>query len=105
MKQKIFISTGEVSGDLHGSLLATAIFNEAERRSIDIEILGLGGEKMKKAGVKIFLNYAELDIGQSLIFQNGHCLGLETITGTDEMIRAIINFIKRNNNRSKEILS
>ena len=54
MKQKIFISTGEVSGDLHGGLLATAIFNEAERRSIDIEILGLGGEKMRKAGVKIF---------------------------------------------------
>ncbi len=34
-----------------------------------------------EAGVKIFLNYAGLDIGQSLIFQNGHCLGLETITG------------------------
>ena len=56
-------------------------------------------------GVKVFLNYAKLDIGQSLIFQNGHCLGLETITGTDEMIRAIINFRKRNNKRSKEILS
>ena len=77
-------------------------------------ILGSGiygfpiGKKVLKeieAGVKIFLNYARLDIGQSLIFQNGHCLGLETITGTDEMIRAIINFRKRNNKRSKEILS
>ena len=58
-----------------------------------------------EAGVKIFLNYAELDIGQSLIFQNGHCLGLETITGTDEMIRAIINYRERNNERPKEILS
>jgi len=58
-----------------------------------------------KEGVKIFLNYARLDIGQSLVFQNGHCLGLETITGTDEMIRAIINFRERNNKRSKEILS
>ena len=56
-------------------------------------------------GVKIFLNYAKLDIGQSLIFQHGHCLGLETITGTDEMIRAIINFRKRNNKRSREIIS
>ena len=56
-------------------------------------------------GVKIFLNYAKLDIGQSLIFQHGHCLSLETITGTDEMIRAIINFRKKNNKRSKEILS
>ena len=56
MKQKIFISTGEVSGDLHGGLLATAIFNEAKRRSIDIEILGLGGERMERAGVNIFHN-------------------------------------------------
>ena len=58
-----------------------------------------------EAGVQIFLNYAELDIGQSLIFQNGHCLGLETITGTDEMIRAIIKFRERNYKRPKEILS
>ena len=58
-----------------------------------------------EAGIKIFLNYAGLDIGQSLIFQNGHCLGLETITGTDEMIRAIINFRRKNNKRPKEILS
>ena len=66
------------------------------------------GKKVLKEieeGVKIFLNYAKLDIGQSLIFQHGHCLGLETITGTDEMIRAIINFRKRNNKRSKEIIS
>ena len=65
------------------------------------------GKKVLKeieAGVEAFLNYAKLDIGQSLIFQNGHCLGLETITGTDEMIRAIINF-RKNNERSKEILS
>ena len=28
MNKKIFISTGEVSGDLHGSLLSKALFNE-----------------------------------------------------------------------------
>ena len=44
MNRKIFISTGEVSGDLHGGLLANALFNEAEKRSIDLEICGLGGE-------------------------------------------------------------
>ena len=66
------------------------------------------GKKVLKeieAGVKIFLNYARLDFGQSLVFQNGHCLGLETITGTDEMIRAITNFRERKNKKSKEILS
>ena len=53
MNRKIFISTGEVSGDLHGSLLANALFNEAEKRSVDLEIYGLGGERMQKEGVKI----------------------------------------------------
>ncbi len=53
MNKKIFISTGEVSGDLHGALLANALFNEAEKRSFDLEIYGLGGERMRKEGVKI----------------------------------------------------
>ncbi len=53
MIKKIFISTGEVSGDLHGSLLARALFEESEKRSIQIEIFGLGGERMREAGVNI----------------------------------------------------
>ena len=53
MKKKIFISTGEVSGDLHGSLLAKELFEESRKQSIDLEIYGLGGEKMKRSGVKI----------------------------------------------------
>ena len=53
MNKKIFISTGEVSGDLHGSLLSKALFDEAGRKSLDLEICGLGGERMKKEGVKI----------------------------------------------------
>ena len=54
MNKKIFISTGEVSGDLHGSLLARALINESKKRSIDINIFGLGGQRMAEAGVKIF---------------------------------------------------
>ena len=53
MNKKIFISTGEVSGDLHGSLLSKALFDEAKKKSINLEICGLGGEKMHKEGVKI----------------------------------------------------
>ena len=48
MNKKIFISTGEVSGDLHGSLLSKALLEEAKKKSIDLEICGLGGERMKK---------------------------------------------------------
>ena len=42
MNKKIFISTGEVSGDLHGSLLSKALLDEAKKKSIDLEICGLG---------------------------------------------------------------
>ena len=44
MIKKIFISTGEVSGDLHGSLLSKALLEEAKKKSIDLEICGLGGD-------------------------------------------------------------
>ncbi len=53
MNKKIFISTGEVSGDLHGSLLAKALMEESKKRSIEINLYGLGGERMLEAGVKI----------------------------------------------------
>ena len=33
MNKKIFISTGEVSGDLHGSLLSKALLDEAKKKS------------------------------------------------------------------------
>ena len=35
MNKKIFISTGEVSGDLHGSLISRALLDEAKKNSID----------------------------------------------------------------------
>ena len=54
MNKKIYISTGEVSGDLHGSLLARALFDEAKKKSITLEICGLGGARMQKEGVKIY---------------------------------------------------
>ncbi len=54
MNKRIFISTGEVSGDLHGSLLSKALFDEAKKHSMNLEIYGLGGEKMKNAGVRVF---------------------------------------------------
>ena len=53
MNKKIFISTGEVSGDLHGSLLAKALLEEAKKRSMKIQIFGLGGQRMSQAGVKV----------------------------------------------------
>ena len=58
-----------------------------------------------KLGINIFLRYAQLDVGQSLIFQNGHCLGMETITGTDEMIKNLIYYRKNNDKGPSKISS
>ena len=54
---RILIVTGEASGDLHGASLATAI--RALRP--DAEILGMGGAKMRAAGVMIVRGIERLD--------------------------------------------
>ena len=50
---RIFISTGEVSGDLQGGMLVEALYRQAEIIGIDLEIMGLGGPKMQAAGAKL----------------------------------------------------
>lgn len=53
---RIFISTGEVSGDLQGSMLIEALFRQAKNQNIPIEIIALGGEKMVAAGAILLGN-------------------------------------------------
>lgn len=57
---RIFISTGEVSGDLQGSLLVAALMRQATLRGIDLEILALGGDRMAEAGATLFDNTTRL---------------------------------------------
>ncbi|MBD2360117.1 lipid-A-disaccharide synthase [Anabaena minutissima FACHB-250] len=53
---RIFISTGEVSGDLQGSLLIAAMKRQAIAAGLELEIVALGGDKMAEAGAKILGN-------------------------------------------------
>ncbi len=53
---RIFISTGEVSGDLQGAMLVEALYRQASLANIEIEIAALGGERMKKAGANLLVN-------------------------------------------------
>ena len=50
---RLLISTGEVSGDLQGSLLIQALWRVAKRRGLDLEVLALGGERMQAAGAEL----------------------------------------------------
>jgi lipid-A-disaccharide synthase len=54
----IFISTGEVSGDLQGALLVTALKQLSAAAGIDLNIVALGGSKMAAAGATILLDTA-----------------------------------------------
>ncbi len=55
---KIFMATGEVSGDLQGAMLIKSLYKIAAEKNIDLEITGLGGDRMKEAGAKILADTA-----------------------------------------------
>jgi len=57
---KLLISTGEVSGDLQGSLLIKSLKNNAEKRKIELEIIALGGKRMKEAGAQLISNTSSI---------------------------------------------
>jgi lipid-A-disaccharide synthase len=60
MSKRIFISTGEVSGDLQGALLVQALFKQAAQQGIALEIIALGGDRMAAAGAKLLGNTSEI---------------------------------------------
>ncbi|MBE9170625.1 lipid-A-disaccharide synthase [Pleurocapsales cyanobacterium LEGE 06147] len=50
---RIFISTGEVSGDLQGAMLIDALKRQAGAIKSDLEIVALGGDRMAAAGANL----------------------------------------------------
>jgi lipid-A-disaccharide synthase len=55
-KRRVFISTGEVSGDWHGAILIEGLRERAALRGIELEIVGLGGDRMAATGIKVLGN-------------------------------------------------
>lgn len=53
---RIFISTGEVSGDLQGALLIEALKRQAVSTGLELEIVALGGDRMADAGATLLSN-------------------------------------------------
>ena len=53
---RIFISTGEVSGDLQGAMLIDALKRQATAIGVELEIVALGGERMAAAGANLLSN-------------------------------------------------
>lgn len=69
--KKLFIVTGEYSGDIH----ASHVVNALSSLNTDIEIEGVGGENMERAGVKLFSNHSKMaSVGLSLQMIINHFL-------------------------------
>lgn len=54
--KKLFIITGEYSGDIHASHVA----RELKKLYPDVVIEGIGGENLKNAGVKLFTDHSKM---------------------------------------------
>ncbi|MCA1991756.1 MAG: lipid-A-disaccharide synthase [Coleofasciculus sp. S288] len=52
-RKTIFISTGEVSGDLQGAMLIDALKRQGLAAGLELEIVALGGDRMAKAGATL----------------------------------------------------
>lgn len=56
--RKVYISSGEASGDLHGSNLARAL----KRQDPSIQLIGMGGDRMRAAGVDVRVDIQDMGI-------------------------------------------
>ena len=56
--QRLLIVAGELSGDMHGAMLAQALKQEDD----SLSILGVGGRYMKEAGIDIVHGIEDLDV-------------------------------------------
>jgi lipid-A-disaccharide synthase len=65
---RLFVSTGEVSGDLQGALLIQALQRQAQAMGRQLEILALGGDRMAAAGATLLDNTSA--IGSMGIFES-----------------------------------
>ena len=65
---RLFISTGEVAGDLQGSMLIRALRKQAAARKLVLEILAVGGDRMAGEGTALLGH--TLTIGAVGIFES-----------------------------------
>ena len=77
MVKKLFIITGEYSGDIHASRVVSVL----REKNPDIIIEGIGGENLKNAGVKLFSDQKKMGavgISPAIIF-NHFILGKKVV--------------------------
>lgn len=58
----IFISAGEASGEHYGALLAASIQQQLARKGQTTELIGMGGERMRAAGVECIVRSEDVAV-------------------------------------------
>ena len=56
MNKRVFIVTGEASGDKH----ASGVVRELLKINPDVEIEAIGGENLRKTGIKLFCDHKDM---------------------------------------------
>ena len=84
--QTVFIVAGEASGDMHASRLA----RELLKLNPELKLEGMGGENMRRAGVDILIDNAELAV-----------VGLVEVLANYRTIKAALEKIKKHIQQSK----
>ncbi len=86
---KIFISTGEVSGDLQGAMLIEALYHQAQVLNLELEIIALGGSRMESSGAKLLGN--TISMGSVGILES-----LPYVIPTLQMQRRVEDYLQKN---------
>lgn len=83
---KLFIITGEYSGDKHAADIVKGLRNLAESGANELEIEAIGGENLKQQGIKLFSDHSKMSsVGISpQIIWNHLQLGKRTINHLKE---------------------
>jgi lipid-A-disaccharide synthase len=55
---RLFVSTADASGDMH----AAALLRELRARDADLEVFGLGGEELERAGLEPLVRHSDLAV-------------------------------------------
>jgi lipid A disaccharide synthetase len=76
--KKVFVITGEHSGDIHAGKVVQIL----KEQNTEIEIHGIGGENLKKAGATIFCDHSKMS-GFGLNFNSGALIRFKPQSATE----------------------
>ena len=61
-EKKLWIFSGETSGDIYGARLAEELKKLASAQNVELKLAGMGSKRMKEAGVELLVDSTELGV-------------------------------------------